>query len=221
MQERKRIVIVEDHTILREGLRMLLSSNPSFEVVGEAKDGLEAIRLSNFHKPDLILIDLSMPRMNGEVAIKEIRKQSPSTKILVLTAHRTEAHILAAFKSGADGYILKEATHSELILAIDNIFSGSRYISPAISGKIIQGYLKGRQNVKSSTSWDTLTQREREILKMVAEGYKNKDIGDYLCISAKTVEKHRSNLMKKLDLHSASSLTSFALEKGLVTMNTN
>jgi DNA-binding NarL/FixJ family response regulator len=221
VQERKRIVIVEDHTILREGLRMLLSSNPSFEVVGEAKDGLEAIRLSNFHKPDLILIDLSMPRMNGEVAIKEIRKQSPSTKILVLTAHRTEAHILAAFKSGADGYILKEATHSELILAIDNIFSGSRYISPAISGKIIQGYLKGRQNVKSSTSWDTLTQREREILKMVAEGYKNKDIGDYLCISAKTVEKHRSNLMKKLDLHSASSLTSFALEKGLVTMNTN
>ena len=217
MQERKRIVIVEDHTILREGLRMLLSSNPSFEVVGEAKDGLEAIRLSNFHKPDLILIDLSMPRMNGEVAIKEIRKQSPSTKILVLTAHRTEAHILAAFKSGADGYILKEATHSELILAIDNIFSGSRYISPAISGKIIQGYLKGRQNVKSSTSWDTLTQREREILKMVAEGYKNKDIGDYLCISAKTVEKHRANLMKKLDLHSASSLTGFAMEKGLIT----
>ncbi len=217
MGERKKIVIAEDHTILREGLRMLLSSNPDFEVVGEAQDGLEAIRSVETCKPDLVLMDLSMPRMNGVGAIQEIKKQSPSTKILVLTVHKTEEYILTTLKAGADGYVLKDATHGELMLAIENIFSGRSYLSPGISEKVIEGYLEGRKTVKSSTSWDTLTQREREILKMIAEGYKNKDIADYLCISAKTVEKHRANLMKKLDLHSASSLTAFAMEKGLIT----
>jgi len=217
MPERKRIVIAEDHTILREGLRMLLSSNPAFEVVGEAQDGLEAIRAVESLKPDLILMDLSMPRMNGVGAIQEIKKLNPSTKILVLTVHKTEEHILTALKTGAEGYILKDATRGELMLALDNIFSGRSYLSPGISEKVIEGYLEGRKSVKSSTSWDTLTQREREILKMIAEGYRNKDIADYLCISAKTVEKHRANLMKKLDLHSASSLTAFAMEKGLIT----
>jgi DNA-binding NarL/FixJ family response regulator len=217
MVDRKKIVIAEDHTILREGLRLLLLSNPDFEVVGEARDGLEAIRMVDTCKPDLILMDLSMPRMNGVGAIQEIKKQSPATKILVLTVHKTEEHILTALKTGADGYILKDATHSELMLALENIFSGKSYLSPGISEKVIEGYLEGRKSIKSSTSWDTLTQREREILKMIAEGYKNKDIADYLCISAKTVEKHRANLMKKLDLHSASSLTAFAMEKGLIT----
>ena len=217
MAEKKRIVIAEDHTILREGLRMLLSSNPEFEVVAEAQDGLEAIRAVEAQKPDLILMDLSMPRMNGMGAIQEIKKQVPNTKILVLTVHKTEEYILTTLKAGADGYILKDATHSELMLAIENIFLGKSYLSPGISEKVIEGYLEGRKTIKSSTSWDTLTQREREILKMIAEGYKNKDIADYLCISAKTVEKHRANLMKKLDLHSASSLTAFAMEKGLIT----
>jgi two-component system response regulator NreC len=217
MPERKRIVIAEDHTILREGLRMLLSSNPAFEVVGEAQDGLEAIRLVDTCHPDLILMDLSMPRMNGVGAIHEIKRQSSSTKILVLTVHKSEEYISATLKAGADGYILKDSTHGELMLAIDNIFSGKSYLSPGISEKVIAGYLEGRQSIKSSTSWDKLTQREREILKMIAENYKNKDIADYLCISAKTVEKHRANLMKKLDLHSASSLTAFAMEKGLIT----
>jgi len=217
MPEKKRIVIAEDHTILREGLRMLLSSNPDFEVVGEAQDGLEAIRQVESLKPDLILMDLSMPRMNGVGAIQEIKKLNPTTKILVLTVHKTEEHILTALKTGAEGYILKDATHGELMLAMNNIFSGKSYLSPGISEKVIEGYLEGRKSVKSSTSWDTLTQREREILKMIAEGYRNKDIADYLCISAKTVEKHRANLMKKLDLHSAPSLTAFAMEKGLIT----
>ena len=217
MGEKKRIVIAEDHTILREGLKMLLSSNPELEVVGEAQDGLEAIRITDSTRPDLILMDLSMPRMNGMGAIQEIKKQCPATKILVLTVHKTEEYILATLKAGADGYVLKDATHSELMLAIECTFSGKSYLSPGISEKVIEGYLEGRKTVKSNTSWDTLTQREREILKMIAEGYKNKDIADYLCISAKTVEKHRANLMKKLDLHSASSLTALAMEKGLVT----
>jgi DNA-binding NarL/FixJ family response regulator len=122
MGERKKIVIAEDHTILREGLRMLLSSNPDFEVVGEAQDGLEAIRSVETYKPDLVLMDLSMPRMNGVGAIQEIKKQSPATKILVLTVHKTEEYILTTLKAGADGYVLKDATHSELMLAIENVF---------------------------------------------------------------------------------------------------
>ncbi len=216
MGDTKKIVIAEDHTILREGLRLLLTSCPEYGVVGEAKDGLEAVRLCSSLKPDLVLMDLSMPRMNGMGAIAEIKKACPDTKILVLTVHKTEEYILATLKAGADGYVLKDATHSELMLAVDCVLSGKSYLSPGVSEKVIEGYLEGKKRVKTSTSWDTLTQREKEILKMVAEGYKNKDIADYLCISAKTVEKHRANLMKKLDLHSASALTSFAMDKGLI-----
>lgn len=217
MGEKKRIVIAEDHTILREGLRMLLSSNPDLTVAGEAEDGLAAVRSAETLKPDLMLMDLSMPRMNGMGAIQEIKRSCPETKILVLTVHKTEEYILAALKAGADGYALKDATHNELMLAIECVLSGKAYLSPGISEKVIEGYLEGRKTLKPSTAWDTLTQREREILKMVAEGYKNKDIADCLCISAKTVEKHRANLMRKLDLHSASALTAFAVEKGLTT----
>lgn len=217
MKDKKRIIIAEDHTILREGLRMLLSANSDFEVVSEVEDGLEAIRQAESLKPDLVLMDLSMPKMNGITALQEIKKQSPETKVLVLTVHKTEEYILATLKAGADGYVLKDATHRELMLAIDHVFSGKCYLSPGISEMVIEGYLDGKKSIRSCSSWETLTQREREILKMIAEGYKNKDIADYLCISPKTVEKHRANLMRKLDLHSASSLTAFAMERGLIT----
>lgn len=215
MKGKKRIIIAEDHTILREGLKMLLSSNDELEVIAEVEDGLEAIRQTESLRPDMVLMDLSMPKMNGIGALQEIKKSTPETKVLVLTVHKTEEYILAALKAGADGYVLKDATHRELMLAIEHVFSGRCFLSPGISEKVIEGYLDGRKSVKSCSSWDTLTQREREILKMIAEGYKNKDIADYLCISPKTVEKHRANLMRKLDLHSASSLTAFAMERGL------
>jgi DNA-binding NarL/FixJ family response regulator len=216
MKEKQRIVIAEDHTILREGLRALISSNPDFDIVGEAEDGRDAIRCVEKLVPDLILLDLSMPRMNGMEAINEIKKQSPETKILVLTVHRTEEYILATLRAGANGYVLKDATHAELLMAIKSVLMGKRYLSPGVSEKVIEGYLEGRKTVKSSTPWDTLTQREREVLKLIAEGYKNKEIADYLYISVKTVEKHRANLMKKLDLHNTSALTAFAMERGLV-----
>ncbi|MCK8602814.1 response regulator [Desulfoferrobacter suflitae] len=216
MGGKKSIIIAEDHTILREGLKMLLSSNPQYQIVAEAEDGLQAIRFSESLNPDLVLLDLSMPRMNGMGALQEIKRQNPQTKILVLTVHKTEEYILATLKAGADGYVLKDATHGELELAIECVFAGKPYLSPGISEKIIEGYLEGKKSIKPVSSWDTLTQREREILKMIAEGYKNKEIGHYLCISTKTVEKHRANLMKKLDLHSSSALTAFAMEKGLI-----
>jgi len=217
VKEKQRIVIAEDHTILREGLRALLSSNPNFDIVGEAEDGQNAIRCVEKLKPHLILMDLSMPRMNGMEAIREIKKQCPETKILALTVHKTEEYILATLQAGADGYVLKDATHTELLIAINSVLLGKSYLSPGVSEKVIEGYLEGRKTLKSSSSWDTLTPREREVLKLIGEGYKNKEIADYLCISVKTVEKHRANLMKKLDLHNASALTAFAMEKGLIT----
>jgi DNA-binding NarL/FixJ family response regulator len=215
-RERQRIVIAEDYTILREGLRALISSNSDYEVVGEAGDGHEAIQRVEKLKPHLVLMDLSMPRMNGMDAIREIRKRVPETKIVVLTIHKTEECILATLKAGANGYVLKDATHDELMMAVANVLSGKRYISPGISEKVIEGYLEGRKTIKSHTSWDTVTHREREILKLIAEGYRNKGIAEYLCISVKTVEKHRANLMEKLDLHNVQALTAFAIEKGLV-----
>ena len=217
MENKQRIFIAEDQTIVRDGLRALLSSNPNFEVVGEAEDGREVIRNIEEYKPDLILMDLSMPRMNGMEAIKEVKKLLPDTKILVLTIHKTEEYILPVLKAGADGYLLKNDTQEELMTAIKSVLEGKSYLSPGVSQKVIEGYVEGSKTVKTKSSWDTLTQREREILKLIAEGYKNREIADDLCISIKTVVKHRANLMEKLDLHNASALTTFAIEKGLVT----
>jgi DNA-binding NarL/FixJ family response regulator len=134
-----------------------------------------------------------------------------------LTVHRAEEYILATFRAGADGYLLKDSTQAELLMAVKKVLSGTHYISPEISEKVIEGYIEGKKSLKSRTSWETLTQREREILKMIAEGYRNKEIAEDLCISVKTVEKHRANLMEKLDLHSIQALTAFAIEKGLVS----
>ena len=217
MDQKYKIVIAEDHTILREGLRALLSSRPEFEIVGEAEDGRGAIQCVERLKPALVLTDLSMPRMNGMDAIREIKKKSPETKILVLTVHKTEEYILATFRAGADGYALKDSTHAELVIAIKSVLTGKPYLSPGISGKVIEGFLEGKRTLKTRTAYDTLTYREREILKLIAEGYKNKEIADYLCISVKTVEKHRANLMDKLGLHNVQALTTFAIDKGLLS----
>jgi len=217
MTEKTSIVIAEDHTILREGLQSLLAGKKEFAVVGEAKDGREAIQSVVEYKPDIILLDLSMPRMNGLEAIQEIKKRSAGTRILVLTVHKTEEYVLASLEAGADGYILKEATHSELLIAIKNVLSGKPYLSPGISDKIIEGYLSGKNKSKAKISQDRLTKREREILKLIAEGHTNKRISEILCISIKTVEKHRSNVMGKLDIHNVSALTLYAVEKGIVS----
>jgi len=217
VETKSRIVIAEDHTILREGLRVLLSSHPDLEVVGEAVDGREAIRRVEEAAPDLILLDLSMPRMDGMDAIREIRKGSPETKILALTVHKAEEYVLSALQAGADGYALKDATHAELVAAIRSVLAGKRYLSPGVSEQVIEGYLAGKMGGEPKSTWASVTPREREVLKLIAEGYKNKEIAEVLCISVKTVEKHRSNIMEKLDLHNVSDLTAYAIERGIVT----
>jgi len=213
---KKKIVIAEDHTLLREGINAILKKQNDLTVVGEAEDGLEAIRCVEKYQPDLILLDLAMPRMNGISAIKDIKKRFPKVKILAVTIHKSDEYIFAAFEAGADGYCLKQATIEEFISAIRKVLDGLTFISPEISDKVMDGYLKGKKVLKSETRWDRLTQREKEILKLISEGHKNQEIADYLCISPKTVDKHRSNLMKKLDKHNLAELTAYAIQKELV-----
>ena len=216
MAEKKRILIVEDRTIVREGLRLLVTSDERYSIAGEAEDGHAAIKVARELQPDLILMDLSMPRMNGMDAIREIKKDCPAIKILVLTVHDTDEFIIASLEAGADGYILKDANKSELMMAIKSLLEGKPFLSPGISEKIISGYLSKQRPQKPKTSLQGLTHREREILKLIAEGYKNKSIAELLCISANTVEKHRENILYKLGMHNASGLTAFAIENGLI-----
>ncbi len=216
MKKPYRIVIAEDYTILREGLRSLIASDPDFQVVGEAEDGQAAMRCVEEFKPDLVLMDLSMPRISGMDAISELKRQRPQIKIIALTVHKEEEYVVEALRAGADGYMLKDTTHGELMVAIKNVLDGNRYISPGVSDRLIEAYLEAKGPVKVGSPWDSLTSRERQVLKLIAEGSKNREVADYLCISVKTVEKHRANLMKKLDLHSASELTAYAATRGLI-----
>jgi DNA-binding NarL/FixJ family response regulator len=218
MESKHRILIVEDHTLLRAGLKALLDRDPDFEVVGEADNGRDAVRSVGALSPDLVLMDLSMPGMNGMEAIRDIKRRYPETSILVLTIHKADEYIHEALRAGTDGYILKDATHDELRVAVRSVLNGKTYLSPDISDKVVNVYLGNDNQTSTTSTWDTLTHREREVLKLVAEGHPNRFIADFLCLSVKTVEKHRSNLMKKLDLHNASTLTAYAIEKGLVVI---
>lgn len=219
MLEPRRILIVEDHTLLRAGLVALLAQDPDFVVVGEADNGRDAVRAVGSLKPDLVLMDLSMPGVNGIEAIAEIRRRHPDIRIIALTVHKADEYIHEALRAGANGYVLKDATHDELRGAMRTVLSGKVFLSPDVSGRVITTYL-GRGKTTGLRPWDTLTLREREVLKLVAEGRPNRYIAEYLSLSVKTVEKHRSNLMKKLDLHNVAALTMFASENGLLANQT-
>lgn len=211
-----RLVIAEDHAILRDGLCALFRERPDLEVVAEATDGLEAVRCAQVHQPDLMLLDLSMPRSSGLEALAEIKRASPATKVLVLTVHKTEDYVFTALQAGADGYVLKDSSAPELLLAVRSVLAGERYLGPAIASQVISGYL-GKEGPGLRSAFADLTSREREVLKLIAEGYRNREIGEVLCISPKTVEKHRASLMDKLDLRTVPALTAYAIEKGLVS----
>lgn len=214
---KRRILIVDDQTILREGLRALLEGDERLEVVAAVDDGADAVRLVTALRADLVLIDISMRNTDGLGAIREIKRRSAETKALVLTVHGSEENIRAALQAGADGYLLKESSRAELLMAIDSVLSGKRFISPAVSAHIVARYLEHARPESSAPSrFDTLTAREKQVLKLIAEGRRNREIAKYLFISVKTVEKHRSNLMHKTNLHNTAALTSLAMEKGLV-----
>lgn len=215
---RHRVLIVEDHTILRDGLRALLSSAKELEVVADAANGLEAVAQVRKHLPDLVLMDLAMPKMTGMEAIREIRHRFPLTRIIALTVNNSEESFLAAIDAGADSYVLKDTSYVDLMSAIRNTLAGKTYLSPGISRQVLEGYIESKRNKTTPrTELEKLTARERQVLKLIAEGQTSRAIADTLCISTKTAERHRSNLMEKLDLHSVSALTLFAVKKGLLS----
>jgi DNA-binding NarL/FixJ family response regulator len=195
----------------------MLSARGDIDIIAEAEDGLEAVSCVKRTPPDLLLLDLSMPRLSGISVMKDVKRQFPDVKILALTIHESDEYVLEAFDAGTDGYCIKDASREELMVAIDSVLEGKTYISPGIADNVMEGFLEDRKRLKTKTDWDTVTQREREVLKLLAEGYLNKEIAALLHISVKTVEKHRANIMNKLDLHNASALTAYAIEKGLVT----
>lgn len=216
-----RLVVAEDHVVMREGLCSMLEATGLYEIVGQAENGLEAIHLAQKEHPDLMLLDISMPKLNGLSVIHDLKNKNPRIKYIVLTVHDTEEYLREIFGAGANGYCLKKGDFSELLTAIDTVLQGKPYVSPHITQPLLDSFMHGtRKKAPASSSGKALTKREKEILKLVGEGYKNKEIAEFLFISAKTVEKHRSNLMAKLDLHNSAALTAYAIKMGLVLQPT-
>lgn len=211
------ILIVDDHALMRNGLEAMLASEPGYEVVGVAADGMTAIRSVAELRPDVVLMDLTMPRTSGMDAIIQIKRQYPDVKIVALTFHKEEKYIHATLEAGADAYVLKDDSRTELFNALANVVSGNNYLSPSIVDKVVAGYISGSGASTSKPSWEVLTRREREVIKLIAEGKRTKEIADYLSLSPKTIEKHRTNLMRKLDLHNVSEVTVYAIKNGFVT----
>jgi DNA-binding NarL/FixJ family response regulator len=209
---RLRLLIADDRTILRQGLRAMLESEADFEIVGGIDEGRDAVRAVGILKPDVVLLDLSMPNMSGLSAIREVKRRCAHTKTLVLTVHASEDCVRAALSAGADGYLLKDASRAELLAAIETVLGGQAFISPAALQNLVGEY---RQGPRAASRLEVLTVREKQVLKLIAEGQRNRQMAEQLAISVKTVEKHRSNLMHKLELHNTAALTSFAIENRL------
>lgn len=214
--EKIRILVVDDHAILRSGLRMMLNAQPDIEVIGEAADGrtgvTEAVRLH----PDVVLMDITMPDQNGIEATRQIKQQVPDIHVLVLTMHENDEYLFQCLRAGASGYILKEAADTELIHAIRTIRTGSFYLSPEAQTIMVGEYMKHVKLEEEHDSYRDLTEREREVLKLVAEGYTNNQIAEQLVISPKTVDTHRMHVMDKLNLHNRAELVKYAMRRGLL-----
>jgi DNA-binding NarL/FixJ family response regulator len=210
-----RVLLAEDHTIVRKGLRALLDEEAGIEVIEEAQDGREAVRKVGQLRPDVVVMDLSMPALNGLEATRQIKKQFPEVKVLILTMHADEEYVYQILRSGASGYVVKQAAPAELVLAIRAVYRGDSFLSPSISKKVIEDYIQ-QAEATVKNSYDTLTNREREVLQLIAEGLSTLDIAELLHISEKTVRVHRGHLMDKLDIHSTAGLTRYAIRKGVI-----
>lgn len=214
-----RVIVVDDHAIMRDGLSSILDGEPELDIVGTAGDGKAAVAEVDRLLPDIVIMDLTMPRTNGSRAITEIKRKHPEIGVVVLTFHKEDAHIHSALLAGADAYVLKDDGCAELLAAVRNVWAGKSYLSPAICDRVMSGYVRAAVEPQETVpaSWEILSERERQVLKLVAEGYKTREIADYLSLSAKTVEKHRTNMMRKLDLHGISAVTVYAIENGLLS----
>jgi DNA-binding NarL/FixJ family response regulator len=211
-----RILIVEDHRLMRQGIRALLLADPDLEIVGEAENGRDAIRCVAEVKPDLVLMDLTMPGMNGIEATSEIKARYPKVKVLVVTAHTNEEYIHASIRSGANGYLVKDASREKFLEAIHEVLQGHTFLCSIAAEKVVGRLVAGTRRAETASPWDSLSHRERQVLQLIAEGQTNKSTAKFLSISPKTVEKHRANLMAKLNVHSTAGLTTFAVQNGFV-----
>lgn len=212
-----KIIVVDDHAVVRSGLATLLHGKHEIEVVGEAAEGDEAIALALRLKPDLVLMDLSMPHgKDGMTATTELKKLLPDTEVLILTMHDDEEYLFRAIQAGASGYILKSAPHEELLTAIRSVASGSAYLYPTATKRLMSEYIDRLRGGESSGTYESLSEREKEILSWIAKGYSNKEIAEHLVISVKTVESHKANLMEKLGLKTRPDIVKYALKKGLL-----
>jgi len=215
-----RILLADDHAILRAGLVRLLSEESDFEVVGEADNGREAVQKVQELHPDIVLMDIGMPVMNGMEATKQIKKRDQDVKILVLTMHDNEEYLFQVLQAGASGYVLKKAADSDLVNAIHVVNRGDCFLYPSAAKMVVEDYLeKLKHGQEPTSSFDTLTDREREILTLVAEGYTNREIAEALFISVKTVETHKANIMEKLNLHKRAELVRYAIKKGMLQVD--
>ena len=212
---RIRILLADDHAVLRTGLRMLISSQRDLEVVGEASDGDEAVRKATALRPDVALVDISMPGSGGIKAIERIRQAVPATRVLVLTMHDVPAYLRASLAAGASGYVVKRSADSDLLAAIRDVHRGRTVLDPSLSARATHGTLRRRGSVDSTAPAALLSQREREVLELVAQGFTNQQIADHLGLSVKTVETYRARLVEKLGLQSRAELVRYALDSGL------
>jgi len=214
-----RVLVTEDHVIVREGLRAILDSQPDIQVAGEATNGLEAIKQNEELKPDIILMDISMPEMNGLDATRRIKQAHPEVKILALTMHEGDEYFFEALQAGASGYFVKGGSSAELIGALRALAQGDVYISPTMTKKLLSDYLRRAKTGQDKEVYTGLTGREKEILKLVAEGRNNQDIAEKLFLSPSTVQTHRANIMAKLGLHSRTELVKYALRHGMIVLD--
>jgi len=213
-----RVLIAEDHTVVRQGLSALINRQPDMRVVGESGDGKEAVEKAKELCPDVVLMDIAMKRMNGLEATARIKKIAPEVKVLVLTMYENEEYIFQILRAGASGYLLKDAAMTDLIAAIKAVYRGESYLSPSISRKVIDDYIRRAELGEKGGAGDILSDRENEVLQLIAEGHPYDEIASILCISKKTVETHRANIMDKLNIHDKVGLVKYAIRKGLIKL---